>query len=476
MAMSLGHSCKESGSDEARDNGEDTEVCSYCATDGKLQPASYFCYNCGVFGRYICGRCLTHHNRTVKSHKVEMMSNQHMSRGQTLEKELEKEQQKVEELRHKLDDSLKQIQETEFIKRDLEIELTHLAQSLQQEKKIRTAVENDLKSAENMAVRLQKQLYDHFDEREKDQKRIAELEAACKNLEAACKNIDIQKNQQAKKDMEHMQNILKEEKSDSGDQYKKLLAVRDDLRDRFSKLTGNKSQEKNADIADLSDLNRAMKLSEKFGQLFDDEWTNAFENLTDKKPALPVKEAINVLLRLLQECWKFCYNMMATQMDSLQSVFLHPAQNLANLDQKKTGLTERPIITSKDQLSLKDLRNRVGVSPSVIEEVKQALLADSKTWDKRDKREFDKKHVEACTPYLQKCAEICWLMALHDPPLLMKMDVKQGEKFDANMYTVYSQSGQTIDFLVWPPLYNSSDGGLLSKGVAEPLRVVGKKK
>jgi hypothetical protein len=41
---------------------------------------------------------------------------------------------------------------------------------------------------------------------------------------------------------------------------------------------------------------------------------------------------------------------------------------------------------------------------------------------------------------------------------------------------VYSQSGQTIDFLVWPPLYNGKDGGLLSKGVAEPVKVVSKKK
>jgi hypothetical protein len=67
-------------------------------------------------------------------------------------------------------------------------------------------------------------------------------------------------------------------------------------------------------------------------------------------------------------------------------------------------------------------------------------------------------------------------MALNDPLLLMKMDVKQGEKFDTNIYTVYSQSGQTVDFLVWPPLYKGSDGELLSKGVAEPLKVVGKKK
>jgi hypothetical protein len=37
------------------------------------------------------------------------------------------------------------------------------------------------------------------------------------------------------------------------------------------------------------------------------------------------------------------------------------------------GLTDRPIITSKDKLSLQDIRKRVGVSPSVIEEVKQVM-------------------------------------------------------------------------------------------------------
>ncbi|XP_060604270.1 uncharacterized protein LOC132757103 [Ruditapes philippinarum] len=488
MAMSLGHSCKESGSDEAWDNAEDTEVCSYCATDGKLQPASYFCYNCGVFGRYICDRCLTHHNRTVKSHKVKLMSNQPMSRGQTLETELEKEQKKVEQLRHKLDDRMKTIQDLEKDLKvrdernnDLDDESKDLAKSLGQEKKTRTAVENELKSATDMVQRLEKHVNDDFVKCQEHQKRIAELEAANKKLEAAYKNLDKHKyhiEQQANKNMEHMQNVLKEEKRKSDDQYKKLLAERDNLRDRFSKLAGKKYPEQIADILDLSDPYRAMKLSERFGQLYDDEWTNAFEDLTDKKLGLPLKTAIHILLDLLRECYTFCNNLMTTQMDSLQSAFLHPAQNRANFDQKKYvgGLADKTKITSQDQQSLIELRKRVGVSPTVIEEVKQALLVDLQTWDKRQKKEFDKKHIEACTPYIQKCAEISWLMALHDPPLWMKMDVKPGEKFDTNIFTVYSQSGQTIDFLVFPPLYNGIDGGLLSKGVAEPLRVLGKKK
>lgn len=88
---------------------------------------------------------------------------------------------------------------------------------------------------------------------------------------------------------------------------------------------------------------------------------------------------------------------------------------------------------------------------------------------------YDKKHLEVCKPYLEKCAEVCWLMVLHDPPLYMKMDASHGDKMDPNLYTVYSTSGEKINYLVWPPLYNEAGGGLITKGVAECLRIVKKK-
>ncbi|XP_060586884.1 DNA ligase 1-like [Ruditapes philippinarum] len=223
----------------------------------------------------------------------------HQEKIQTLEKELAKERNESEKMLHKFNDREKQIKELEkeLKERDernnfLEEESKSLAQSLGQEKKIRTAVENELKSAKDMVQRLEKHVNDDSVKCQEHQKRIAELEAANKKLEAAYKNLDKQKyhmEQQANKNMEHMQNILLEEKRKADDQYKKLLADRDDLRDRFSKLAGKKLQEQNADIADLSDPNRAMKVSEKFGQLYDDDWTNAFESLTDKKLGVPLK-------------------------------------------------------------------------------------------------------------------------------------------------------------------------------------------
>lgn len=104
----------------------------------------------------------------------------------------------------------------------------------------------------------------------------------------------------------------------------------------------------------------------------------------------------------------------------------------------------------------------------------QAFQAETTSWYKENK--YSSKVIEACMPYLQSCAEICWLMVLHDPPLFVQLDVKQGDKVDQNLYSVYSTSGEKISYLVWPALFNCKDGGLLSKGVVEPVRTVKKGK
>ena len=54
----------------------------------------------------------------------------------------------------------------------------------------------------------------------------------------------------------------------------------------------------NPDIADLSDPNRAMKLGEKFSSLYDDDWTDTFQTLTEKFK-MTDEEAIQQLLEIL---------------------------------------------------------------------------------------------------------------------------------------------------------------------------------
>jgi len=80
---------------------------------------------------------------------------------------------------------------------------------------------------------------------------------------------------------------------------------------RFSKVAGEKLMDNNADIADLSDPNRAMKLGDRFGQVYDDTWTDSFEILTDKLK-MSKQSAIMFLLDLLQVTHVYYYLFLNT--------------------------------------------------------------------------------------------------------------------------------------------------------------------
>jgi len=71
--------------------------------------------------------------------------------------------------------------------------------------------------------------------------------------------------------------------------------------------------------------------------------------------------------------------------------------------------------------------------------------------------------------YIEKCVEICWMMAIHDPPLHVDFSVKQGDEFNDQIYTSYSNSGSKVQCLVWPPLFRGVGGVLLRKGVVATL-------
>lgn len=66
----------------------------------------------------------------------------------------------------------------------------------------------------------------------------------------------------------------------------------------MSRLAGAKLTHGNAAITDLSDTDRPTKIAEKFSELYDNAWTDAFEELDITYHN--EKETINVLLKILQ--------------------------------------------------------------------------------------------------------------------------------------------------------------------------------
>ena len=74
--------------------------------------------------------------------------------------------------------------------------------------------------------------------------------------------------------------------------FKKKILV------RLSAAAANRLRDQNPGITDLSDPNRPLKLAEKVSELYDNEWTNAIENLE----AIDVSEekGIRILLKIIQ--------------------------------------------------------------------------------------------------------------------------------------------------------------------------------
>ena len=85
---------------------------------------------------------------------------------------------------------------------------------------------------------------------------------------------------------------------------------------RLSSMAGDKLTKGNPAIADLGDPNRPMKIAEKYGELYDNEWTDAMDYSDDDMrvfcPAVnhpPFDETIVYHLhRLLMVCYDLIEN------------------------------------------------------------------------------------------------------------------------------------------------------------------------
>lgn len=65
-------------------------------------------------------------------------------------------------------------------------------------------------------------------------------------------------------------------------------------------------------------------------------------------------------------------------------------------------------------------------------------------------------------------------MSVQDPPVVLGPEAARGGPLDSQVYKAYTKNGPTIDYVVWPALYLSEGGSLLSKGVAQGCEQVQK--
>lgn len=68
--------------------------------------------------------------------------------------------------------------------------------------------------------------------------------------------------------------------------------------------------------------------------------------------------------------------------------------------------------------------------------------------------------------FVTNCCELCWLMRLSDPPLVIEYKNLEGTSFDASKFTKYNFVGNKVELIVWPALLLHEKGTYVRKGIA----------
>ncbi|XP_052794308.1 uncharacterized protein LOC128227634 isoform X1 [Mya arenaria] len=225
-----------------------------------------------------------------------------------------------------------------------------------------------------------------------------------------------------------------------------LLDLKQELEDtktRLSKLMGEKLTDKNPNIADLSDKNRPTKLAERYSELYDSQWTDAFDCLNNwHDEATTIKH----LSDILKNAMRFCSLEAQNQMKTLQKQLMFSA-SVPDCKMPRTIIK-----------SLQDCRKSLGeqTGRAVFQKYVESLQNGAPTC-------MELKVL----PYLQECIQLSWLMCIQDPPVVLSPDVTHGANFDTDFYKAYTKSGPLVDYVVWPALCLHEKGPLLCKGIAQ---------
>ncbi|XP_053389996.1 uncharacterized protein MCAP_0864-like isoform X2 [Mercenaria mercenaria] len=221
----------------------------------------------------------------------------------------------------------------------------------------------------------------------------------------------------------------------------------DELKQRLYKVGGANIMSGNPNITDLSDDNRPSKLSEKFSELYENEWTNAYEEV--ERECKTEEKSIGYLYKTLGDIFDFCRTIAEEHGKSIQACLL-TIPYAANARPKSAKLG----VTSLRQL--KELRKIV--APYLVGSVFQHFV---------DTMQINLTGKKKTENFIKGCVEICWLMNSLDPPVILDTVNGKGNKFDGDKFRTYTKTGQLIDYVVWPPVLLHKDGPLLCKGVAQ---------
>ncbi|XP_053389832.1 filamin A-interacting protein 1-like isoform X2 [Mercenaria mercenaria] len=284
-----------------------------------------------------------------------------------------------------------------------------------------------------------------------------------------------------------------------------LKEEKDELLLRLSKFAGDKLVDNNPAITDLSDPNRPTKLGEFYSEIYDNEWTNAFEALVHA--GYDEVKTIETLRLTLQNVMQFCERkselLLQKVSDAVNLLFEEYRQTVlemrmpSHLTMPKQQARDVGQFLRREKSSLQDIKlqrrwepdsdtNADSVKTSsekILKDEHSKLNADTKLKQLRKdmassmvpivqkayiEASWTNRCIEELKPYILKCLYLGWMMVVQSPPLVLhEFPTEKEIKFDKNMYKEYTASGPLVSYVVWPALLLEENGPVVCKGVAE---------
>ncbi|XP_056012448.1 uncharacterized protein LOC125679548 isoform X2 [Ostrea edulis] len=263
----------------------------------------------------------------------------------------------------------------------------------------------------------------------------------------------------------------------------------EELSTRLSRFASQQLTEGNPNIADLSDVHRPTRLGEMYSQLFDDEWSEAFEAL---KPSTKEDEddiypnTLALLQKIVQEVFTFCQKKSTEQLQRLENHMkeaLKPTQSsTSNSEEEKMEVDQSPAGggEGKTEAGGEKMEGGNSLLDQVVErhgkEVRKAASTETarhqtKLFIEQKLRELlpDEKHHqdERVRSYINKSVELCWFMCMQDPPMELVFPQK-GDTIDKALFSHHGRKGKVADTCVWAAMLLHKDGPLVCKGYVLP--------
>lgn len=250
------------------------------------------------------------------------------------------------------------------------------------------------------------------------------------------------------------------------EQREKLyLAKIEELTTRLSSFASKQLLDGNPNIADLSDPNRPTRLCEKFNCVYDNEWTEAFEEL--QGAGQKDEETLKLLMEIIINAVGFCKDIKEQQlqrlMDMMRNCMVHVNWTVKDqdvrVDEKSTS--HDPKCFASITRNAKDFQ-KVSAKASV-----PSLCVMFKETYIKEARKLEYRKLTNLEHYVDKVVELVWLMVVQDPPMSICWQ-KEGERMDKKTYKYYEKRGEVVRLTVWPAVLLYENGPLVSKGFIWP--------